>query len=99
MNKEEYILTCLIEECSEIQKCATKALRFGLNDKDPRKKDSLTNKEKLIDEINDCLAILDLLTDENILPKNLVNSEKIQGKLDRIIAFASYSRKLGKLNE
>ncbi len=34
MNEREYLLVCVMEECSEIQKAASKALRFNLNDPD-----------------------------------------------------------------
>ncbi len=31
MNKTEYLLVCLAEECAEIQQAVDKALRFGLD--------------------------------------------------------------------
>lgn len=30
MNKAEHLLTCLAEECAEIQQAVSKALRFGV---------------------------------------------------------------------
>ena len=35
MNKQEYLLTCLSEECAEIQQAVSKALRFGLDNYNP----------------------------------------------------------------
>jgi len=35
VKQHEYLLTCLMEECAEVQKAATKALRFGLDDRGP----------------------------------------------------------------
>lgn len=56
MNKTDHLLTILIEECSEVQKVACKALRFGLDDTNPATKNS--NRAELAHEINDLLAII-----------------------------------------
>lgn len=56
MNKTDHLLTILIEECSEVQKVACKALRFGLDDTNPATKN--TNWAELAHEINDLLAII-----------------------------------------
>lgn len=56
MNKTDHLLTILIEECSEVQKIACKALRFGLDDTNPSTKNS--NWAELGHEINDLLAII-----------------------------------------
>ena len=36
MNEVEHLLTCLMEECAEIQKSTAKAMRFGLDENVPR---------------------------------------------------------------
>jgi len=33
MNRTDHLLMCLIEECAEVQKVATKTLRFGFDKK------------------------------------------------------------------
>mgnify|MGYP001355265869 CR=1 FL=1 len=44
MNEREYLLVCVMEECSEIQKAASKALRFNLN-----KSEEIENEFKFYD--------------------------------------------------
>jgi NTP pyrophosphatase (non-canonical NTP hydrolase) len=53
---ERELLTILIEEASEIQQRATKALRFGLDEVQPGQ--SLNNAQRLDYEIGDFLAVL-----------------------------------------
>jgi hypothetical protein len=50
MNEREYLLVCVMEECSEIQKAASKALRFNLNDPD-----------KIENEFIDLVALFEML--------------------------------------
>ena len=66
MNTEEYLLTLLIEECSEIIHCTSKVLRFG-----PMGKEDgcdLTNIRRLQMETADLFAALEMLTDSYNLP-------------------------------
>lgn len=55
---ERELLTILIEECSEVQKRATKALRFGLDERQPGK---ARNSQRLALEIGDVLEMIDQL--------------------------------------
>lgn len=50
------LLAVLIEECAEVTKEATKILRFGAGDRDPRDP-ALTNVEKLGRELGDLRAV------------------------------------------
>ncbi len=78
MNREQYLLTKLAEECSEVTKVALKAQQFGL---DGTKEDGgLTNREKLNAELQDLFSIVEMLcreikigfeVDENALHKKM----------------------------
>jgi hypothetical protein len=50
MNEREYLLVCVMEECSEIQKAASKALRFNLN-----------KSEEIENEFIDLVALFEML--------------------------------------
>ena len=95
MNKTEHLLTCLIEECSEIQKGAAKALRFGLDDHAPG--DSTTNNESISREAIDLIAIIEMLEERNIIP-SLRTSELIQLKKDKVIRYMKYAQERGTLD-
>ena len=59
MNLIQYLLICLAEECGEVDQRATKALRFGLDECQPGQ--NLTNRERLLDELDDLLLIREML--------------------------------------
>lgn len=88
MTKTEYLLSCLIEECSEVQKASTKALRFGLDDK---YKDYDTPLEQLCAECVDVLAIIKMLQNEGVLPELNID-DGIQKKIDRVNKYIDYSK-------
>lgn len=61
MNITEHLLVCLAEEGSEVTKDATKSLRFGLQDRNVLDPAGPTNVERLVAELNDLLAVADML--------------------------------------
>lgn len=87
MNKTEHLLTCLIEECSEIQKEAAKALRFGLDDK---WKSDINTAEKIAIEFGDLLGVFEMLKEECLIPI-LDNDNLIQRKKQRVLKYMSYA--------
>ncbi len=85
-DKQKEYLLILAEECSEVIKVITKTFRFGLESKNPLMPDSPTNKEELIQEIGDVMAMVELLknsalelTDESL---KIAKQKKID-KLNR----------------
>lgn len=56
---EQELLVILIEECSEVQKRATKALRFGIDEYQPGQ--PLNNAQRLGLEIGDVSQMVDQL--------------------------------------
>jgi len=66
MNRKEHLLTILSEECSEVSQRASKALRFSLKEIQPEQ--TLTNAERILQELYDLLAVVEMLQDEHHLP-------------------------------
>jgi len=94
MNKIEHLLTCLTEECAEIQKLACKANRFGLDDSYV---DGPTNRENLVTEINDLMAVVDLLAEEGAFKCDVFNMNKIDAKKNKVRKYMGYAKKVGTL--
>lgn len=102
MNKTEYLLACLAEECSEVTKECTKALRFGLEYQDiPSPSGKPLNpkppRERLADELNDILGLLDLMEHEGVLPPDWNDPVKREARVRKTERYMEYSRKLGAL--
>lgn len=62
------LLTCLIEEASEVQKAACKAQRFGFEDGDPN--NELNNRQEIERELGDLIAVVELLIKEGVLTRH-----------------------------
>jgi len=99
MNTTEHLLTCLAEEGSEVTKDATKSLRFGLDDRNVLNPTGPTNRERLVDELNDLMAVVDLCVAHGILPENWQSPEKHQAKLEKVEKFMNYAKKVGALKD
>jgi len=83
MTLEEYLLVCLAEEASEVAHATCKCLRFKPNEAWPGKNG--TNLELLIREVNDLMAILEMLADEGCDLKRLNNRDDIISKKERVL--------------
>lgn len=94
MNKIDHLLVILSEECSEITKEVSKALRFGLDDKEPGQ--DLTNREKIQQEYTDLMGVIALLVNEGVITNSL-DVEGMNNKIQKIKRFMEYSEKSGRL--
>ena len=96
MTKEEYLLTCLGEECAEVAQAVSKALRFGLNvnflDQDK------TNREQLVSELNDLLSVVRLLADDKTIQPEWCNLIAQKAKRIKVEKYMHISQKLGRLD-
>lgn len=101
MNKTEHLLTCLMEECAEIQQAAAKALRFGLQDGYPGT--DRTNEQDICKEIADLIGVINLLAEEKVLPidddSNIdyAFTEAINAKKERVREYMEYAKTTGAL--
>jgi len=95
MNEEEHILSCLAEECNEIGKNVSKALRFGLSDWGPGK--SLNNAQAIRYEFLDLVAVMELLISRGILERTSEVDEGLakQAKKEKVLQYIEVAKKLG----
>lgn len=86
MNKQQYLLVVVAEECSEITYRACKSLRFGLSDIQPGQTEK--NKRLLERELADLLATAELagLT---------IREEDKAAKIRKLKKYMKYSREKG----
>jgi len=96
MNREQYLLTKLAEECNEVAQMALKTQQFGMEEKHPDL--TLNNKERLHEELNDLNGIVKMLNDEfgfNYSPSN----KQMIYKSRKVDKFYHYSVNLGLVDE
>lgn len=97
MNQEEYLLTCLAEECAEVIQAVAKIQRFGPKEKNPALPTSPNNREQLLLELNDIFAVADLLRDMSALPFDWYSVDRIEEKRSKLTRYMVISRSLGTL--
>ena len=93
MHEEQYLLTCLAEECGEVAQRCTKALRFGINEIQPGQ--DATNYARLWGELCDLQAVAEMLSEK--MGYGHTVREEIEAKKERVKKFMMYSRDLGTL--
>lgn len=94
MNRSEYLLTCLTEECAEVQQAVAKALRFGLDDGYPGR--DTTNAQDIASECVDILAIIELLQSEGLI--EIIGPTTSKKKM-KVLHYMEYSKERGTLKE
>lgn len=97
MKREDHLLVILAEEAAEIVQDTTKALRFGLDE--VYQVTGLSNRDRLINECNDLLAVIEMLQADGTLPKVIVDRIKVEKKKAKVEQYLRYSEELGRLEE
>ena len=95
MTENEHLLLCLNEECVEIAKDVDKALRFGLDDINPLNPTGPSNKGLIIDELNDLMAVVDILIERNILPHWWQSQHQQTAKRAKVLKHLEIARAKG----
>jgi hypothetical protein len=98
VNNIKHLLSCLGEEGSEISQDVFKCLRFGLEDRNVLNPTGPTNRERLVNEMNDLMGVARLLVEENIIPANWQDAEKQAAKREKVRKFMQYAHSVGALN-
>lgn len=91
MTRTQHLLDCLIEECAETIQRATKAKRFGLAEVQP--KQPLTNLERIVYELNDIVAVADMLE------VGWMDEQAVDAKREKVEKYLAYSQECGLLKE
>lgn len=102
MTRQEMLFTLLAEESVEVAQRCTKILRFGLAEKQPGQE--TTNIERLLLEVIDLFAVLEVLKDA-IPDDDLLLDADILGDLDTLVdkkkakieKYLAYSKECGTL--
>lgn len=99
MNKIEYLLTCLSEECAEVAQRVSKAQRFGLFEKEPGQEH--TNRERISLELADLKGVVEILEEVGAVKKysDDVLEKLIALKKHKVNFYMNYSRECGALEE
>lgn len=97
MNQTEHLLTCLSEECAEIQQAVAKALRFGLLDGYPGS--NTNNAQDIEQEIAELFAVVDLLREQGITTQPEGARAIHAAKRHRVLEYMDYARKNGVLKD
>ena len=99
MNREQMLLLLLIEECQEVSQRASKAIRFGMDEVQPDQPNGETgnNRERLLREFNDLLAVMEMLSDEGHFGHDGIFRipEWIEEKKKKIEKYLEYSKECG----
>lgn len=93
MNKEQFFLTKIAEECTEIAKVALKAQQFGLDN--VKEGQLLTNRERLIEELNDLFVILSMMDANDLLVLSYYTDNEVEQKQNKVIKYLNKSIELG----
>lgn len=96
MTVQEHLLVILMEECSELQKLAAKALRFGPHEVWPEHPELGSNAQRMQQEWNDLVAVVELLRETGISLS--CSGKEIEAKQLKIQNYMVYSRDQGTLD-
>lgn len=95
LDKETYLLNCLNEELGESVQRVSKAIRFGLNEIQDGQE--LTNLERLTNELNDILAVVEMLKEEGVKFPKLNDKVSKETKKGRVKWYMKRSIEHGRL--
>lgn len=97
MSRADNLLSHLAQECAEVAIRCTKAQMFGLLEVQPEQ--SLTNAERIAEELCDLYATVDELKCAGLLPLMYEDEReaRIHAKQRKATKFRRYSRELGRL--
>ncbi len=76
MNRTQFLLTKLAEECNEVAQRALKAQQFGMDE--VQEGQSENNEQRLTRELHDLFAAIETLVEEGYLPDPMEHPERFE---------------------
>ena len=99
MNKNQHLLQILSEECVEVSKEVSKALRFGPEDHYPGDPNKQSNADKISIEFIEAITLRNMLVEAGVLTIPVDAGEIAEAKRERVLKYLEYSRELGMVDE
>jgi hypothetical protein len=97
MTIRQFLLTKLAEECAEVAQRAIKQQQFG--GLEIQKEQELTNRERLLNEYNDLIAIAEFLRERGEIPESDNLALVIEQKRFKVNKYLKLSQELGQVEE
>ena len=101
ITREQHLLIKLSEEAVEValelSKRIHKTILFGLDEINIKKPDGPTNRENIINELNDLFGIVEMLVDEGTLPPDWLSQEKIDARKLKVEKYIEHAKNVGNL--
>jgi NTP pyrophosphatase (non-canonical NTP hydrolase) len=97
VTKTEHLLSCLAEECAEVAQRASKAMRFGLDDIEPGQE--LNNAERIIYELTDLCAVIEMLSEQKIINPFVSPGDAINRKKEKVARYMEYAIQRGAITK
>ena len=93
LNKGQFLLLKLMEECAEVSQEASKCIQFGLYE--TYVEVGISNKERLERELNDLQAIIEIIKEQLCVDSNFSKLEDVEDKKEKLNKYLKYSHQLG----
>lgn len=97
MNKNEYLLSKLAEECNEVAQQCHKSQCFGLEE--IQEDQTLTNSQRISNEYADLVSVFMMCLDEKIIPPDPEFHLKVAAKKEKVLKYMEYSKEKRCLDE
>ena len=93
MSEASHLLQKLQEECNEVGQRASKINCFGLHEIQAGQPH--TNQERLVQELNDLIAVISMLAGIKVLPYEWIHEGMMTDKKNKVRRYMKYSRAQG----
>lgn len=97
MNQREHVLCVVAEESAEFAQNISKALRFGVLDRNYLEPAGPDNMERMVAELNDLMGAVRLAEMVGVLPSGWAHRGAQEKKMRKIVSNMEYAASVGAL--
>lgn len=95
LDREQYLMLTLAEECAEVSQRVSKAFRFGMEE--IQEGQIMNNRNRIAGEFNDLFTIYKMLEEEGYLPP--LEEKLIDMKKKKVNKYYDYSIDVGMIDK